>query len=145
MNVGEVCKRNVVTVRPFDALGAAAKLMRDKQVGYLVVVKAAYEDRQLRPVGVLTDRDIVVGAMARDVDVKSLRVEDVMTRHPVVVPAHEPLEAALPKMRKAAVRRVPVVGYRGELVGVMSFDDVFHIIAEDMQNIMGAIRGENAA
>ena len=52
------------------------------------------------------------------------------------------IEASLPKMRKAAVRRVPVVGSRGELVGVLSFDDIFDMIADNLQDIMIAIQDD---
>ena len=142
MNVEQVCKRNVLTIRPFDGLTDAAKLMREHHIGYLVVVKPAFEEGTYRPVGVLTDRDIVVAVVARGVDPATLLVEDVMTRNPVTVNATEQIESTLPKMRKAAVRRVPVVGYRGELVGILSLDDVFELIAGNMDNITGVIRGE---
>jgi CBS domain-containing protein len=142
MNVGQVCKRNVVTIRPFDGVNDAAKLMREQHVGYLIVVKPGFEEGTFRPVGVLTDRDIVVGVVARGVDPSTLTVEDVMTHNVVTANAADSIEATLPKMRKAAVRRVPIVGYRGELIGVLSLDDVFNIIAKNMQNITAAIHNE---
>ncbi len=66
MNVGKVCKRNVVTVREFDELNSAAQLMREKHVGYLVVVDQNPASDMAMPVGVLTDRDIVVSVLAKD-------------------------------------------------------------------------------
>jgi CBS domain-containing protein len=93
----------------------------------------------MRPVGVLTDRDIVVATVARGVDPRALRVDDVMTRAPVVAVALESIEAALLKMHKTGVRRVPVVSSQGELYGVLSIDDALTSISIELQNIAGAI------
>ncbi len=142
MNVVEHCQRNVVTIRPYEDLLAAARLMREKHVGYLVVVEPAIEDGTYRPVGVLTDRDLVVSVIAREANPNSLRVEDVMTRKPVVVNAEEPLSAASREMRRLGVRRLPVVGDHGELVGVIALDDVVETLAAQLQDIAGSIRSE---
>jgi len=139
MNVGQACQRNVVTVRPLDDLTAAAQLMREKHVGYLVVVEPSAEAGFSTPVGVLTDRDIVVASVARGVDPRALRVGDVMTRAPVVAATLESVEEALVKMRKTGVRRVPVIGSRGELVGVLSIDDALTSMSVELQNIAGVI------
>ncbi len=142
MNVVEHCQRNVVTIRPYEDLLAAARLMREKHVGYIVVVEPAIEDGTYRPVGVLTDRDLVVSVIAREANPNSLRVEDVMTRKPVVVNAEEPLSSASREMRRLGVRRLPVVGDHGELVGVIALDDVVETLAAQLQDIAGSIRSE---
>ena len=140
MKTAEVFQRNVITVRPFDELSWAARLMREKHVGYLVVVEPALVDGAVRPVGVLTDRDIVVAVVAREIDARSLRVEDVMTRKPVVVRADEPLANALQEMRRIGVRRLPVLGEQGELLGVLSLDDALEALASQLQDVAGSIR-----
>jgi CBS domain-containing protein len=140
MNTLEVMQRNVIIVRPFDELSWAARLMREKHIGYLVVVEPALEDGTFRPVGVLTDRDIVVAVVAREIDARSLRVEDVMTRKPVVARADEPLRAALREMKRIGVRRLPVVGDQGELVGVVSLDDAIDALASQLQDVAGSVR-----
>ncbi len=142
MNVGSVCKGNVITVREFDELTAAAQLMRDKHIGYLVVAEPNISDGTIRPVGVLTDRDIVVGVIARQVDPRSLRVGDVMTRQPVVVEEGDSLEGALGDMRRIGVRRLPVVSRAGQLVGVLSLDDVIDVLARQMAALSGSISNE---
>jgi CBS domain-containing protein len=139
MNVGQICQRKVVTVRPMDELTAAAQLMREQHVGYLVVVDPSAEDGSTKPVGVLTDRDIVVATVARGVDPRALRVDDVMTRAPVVAVALESIEATLVKMHKTGVRRVPVTSANGELFGVLSIDDALTSLSVELQNIAGAI------
>jgi CBS domain-containing protein len=116
--------------------------MREKHIGYLVVVDPEVVDQSLRPVGVLTDRDIVVSVVARETDPRALRVGDVMTQQPVTVGSAEPVERALREMRRIGVRRLPVVGQRGELIGVLSLDDVLEVLAGELQNIAGSIRNE---
>lgn len=142
MNTAEVLQRDVITVRPFDELLSAARLMREKHVGYLVVVEPAVADATFHPVGVLTDRDIVVETIAREIEPRSLRVEDVMTRNPVVARADEPLAVALSEMRRMGVRRLPVIGSHGELVGVVSLDDALATLTAQLQDLAGTIRSE---
>lgn len=144
MNVGEMCQRNVVTVRPQDELTAAARLMREKHVGYLVVVEPTVADGNFRPVGVLTDRDLVVSVLARDANPNALRVGDVMTRNPVTARFDEALSDALRSMRGIGVRRLPVVGSRLELLGVISLDDVVEAFASQLQDMAASIRSEQA-
>ena len=142
MNVGEIGRRNVVTVRPHDDLMSAARLMRERHVGYLVVVEPAVAEKSWRPVGVLTDRDLVVSVMAREADARTLRVEDVMSRKPVVVMLNDSVAHAVQEMRRIGVRRMPITGDMGELVGVISLDDVVEALAAQLRDVAGSIRTE---
>ena len=142
MNVGEICQRNVVTVRDFDELTSAARLMREKHVGYIVVVEPALEESTFKPMGVLTDRDIVVSVVARDADARALRVSDVMTREPLVAQESASIATALQEMKRVGVRRVPVVGDHGQLVGVLSLDDALEALVAELQDVSGSIRSE---
>lgn len=139
MDAGSICSREVVTVRPTDDLTTAARLMRERHVGYLVVVEPGAAPE---PEGVLTDRDIVISVVAREVDPRSLRVADVMIRSPVVVDEAATVESALQRMRQIGVRRVPVVDSMRRLVGVLSLDDVLDSLAEQLMSIAGSIRNE---
>src|SRR5688572_5902003 len=142
MNLATLCRRNAVTIRQFEELTSAAELMRDQHVGYLVVVDPDPSDGSQKPVGVLTDRDIVVTVVARQVNPRSLRVGDVMTRQPVVVADTDSVDKALESMRSIGVRRLPVVGSRGQLVGVISLDDIIDALAEELGHVAGSIRNE---
>ena len=142
MNVGALCKKNPVTVREFDELTAAAKLMREQHVGYLVVVEPSAADGSYRPIGVLTDRDIVVGVVAREVDPRTLRVGDLMSRRPVVADESGSVESALNHMRRIGVRRLPIVGRTGQLVGVLSLDDVLDTLTAEMITVSRSIQNE---
>jgi CBS domain-containing protein len=139
MNVGRICKHQVVTVAPKTELIAAAQLMREKHIGYLVVVESA---PVARAVGVLTDRDIVVSIVARGADPKLLTVGDVMSREPVTVNEKQSIAEAVRTMRRMGVRRLPVVGSRGEVIGMLSLDDVIDVVASEIGDLAGAIHNE---
>ncbi|HVO47530.1 MAG TPA: CBS domain-containing protein [Steroidobacteraceae bacterium] len=140
MHAGNLCSREVVTIGPGETLIQAAHLMRQHHVGLLVVAQEGERDDGLRVAGVLTDRDIVTAVIARAADIGSLRVADVMTRNPLLVAEASSLDSVLYQMREAGVRRVPVVGLRNELVGILSLDDVLDEMARMLADVAGAIR-----
>jgi CBS domain-containing protein len=142
MNVGTLCHREVVSVDAAEGLTQAARLMRQHHVGFLVVVESNTRDTDLKVVGVLTDRDIVTAVVAKEADVRGFKVGDVMTRNPLLADVSSALESTLRTMREVGVRRVPVVGARNELVGVLSMDDVLDSLAEQLDSVTGAIRSE---
>lgn len=142
MDIGKICNRNVVTVREADELTRAAQLMREKHIGYLIAVKPSLMDGTSTPVGVITDRDIVVAVVAKEADPRTLKVGDVMTRQPAVVDEGTSVGTALQLMRRIGVRRLPVIGSAGVLVGVLSLDDVLDSLAGELMDIAGSIRHE---
>lgn len=142
MEVARLCQRNVVTVNPFDDLAVAAEAMRKQHVGYLIVVEPALAEGGMRPVGVLTDRDIVIAVVAKDADPRVLRVGDVMTREPVTVRDADTVNSALAEMRRIGVRRLPVVDGLNRLVGVLALDDVLDTLADQLGQVTASIRNE---
>jgi CBS domain-containing protein len=131
-----------VTVRRHEELTAAARMMRERNVGCLVVVEPAGGMGGERPVGMLTDRDIVTTVIARNSVLHGLVVDDVMTRNPVSVSAHSTIDDALLRMRNGGVRRVPVVDDRGRLAGILALDDIFEHLTERLPVAPMPIRRE---
>lgn len=140
MKVGEYCKRAVVAIAANADAAEAAKLMRAEHVGFLIVYREG--DSLQKPVGVLTDRDLVIGVMAREVDPHAVTVEDVMTRQPLIASDADELSDMLQAMRMTGVRRVPVVDVRGALIGIMAIDDAIDVITGLMCDIAGSIKSE---
>ena len=145
MNVYELCQRHVVTVRRHEELATAARMMRERNVGCLVVVEAAGAGGGERPIGLLTDRDIVTNAIAGANDLRSILVDDVMNRHPITVWSSSSLDDALLRMRNGKVRRVPVVDDRGRLVGILALDDIFEHLSQCVPFAATPIRREARA
>jgi CBS domain-containing protein len=142
MNVGKICRTTAITVHENDDLAAAANLMREHHIGYLIVARAALADGSLVPIDVLTDRDVVVKVIAKNVDHRTLRVGDVMTQRPVVAKDSDDLKDALRTMRRVGVRRLPVVGALGQLKGVLSLDDILDVLADELNSLAGSTRKE---
>jgi CBS domain-containing protein len=142
MNIVDFCRCELLTVRPSDEVLLAARLMREKNVGCLAVVDQVAPGKHPRPVGVLTDRDIVVAVVAEAIDPAGVRVGDIMTRAPVTASGTDSPEQAAHTMRRAGVRRLLVVGQQGELIGVVSLDDVLEYLAGELQSVAAAIRHE---
>jgi CBS domain-containing protein len=113
-------------------------LMRQQHVGFLIVHREGDELR--KPVGVLTDRDLVLGVMARDVDPHAVTVDDVMSRKPLTANEADELSEVLQAMRLAGFRRVPVVDARGALSGIMAIDDAIDVVTGLMCDIAGSIK-----
>jgi len=119
---GAMCSRVVSSVEPGTTLEAAARVMRETHVGCVVVVD--HVDGESRVVGVLTDRDITVSAVALGLDARVLRASDLMARDVATAREDDPLGIVLDRMRERGIRRVPVVSDSGALVGLVSFDDL---------------------
>lgn len=143
MSVSAVCNHNVATIGPDEDIVAAAVRMREAHVGDLVVV----ENRGGRsvPVGIITDRDIVVGIVAKKTRPELVKVGDAMSAELLTVHEHNGIEFALREMRRVGVRRVPVLGEGRELVGVLSIDDVIDHLAVQLGHIADIIRLEQQA
>jgi CBS domain-containing protein len=148
MRVSEICSRTVSYVRRDTAILEAARRMREDHVGDLIVVddaRGAHEgvrEGELMPVGVLTDRDVVVGVLAQDPDhVRSLDVGDVIPPEGSLVSAteDEDLRPALHRMRSFGVRRLPVVDDRGVLAGVLSVDDVIAALVDELAEVAALV------
>lgn len=140
MKVGDICRRAVISIDNTMDINAAAEMMRTHHVGFLIVYK--FGDELRRPIGVITDRDIVVEVIAKKVDPGTVTVDDLMTRRPLVANETEELSDVLQAMRIAGIRRVPVVDTRGALVGVVAIDDAFDVITGFMCDITGSVKSE---
>jgi len=140
VEVGDICNRNMITIAERASLVDAAQIMRKGHVGLLVVTEPVADGRDARVIGVLTDRDIVTAVVAKAADPNALTVSDVMARNPVMANEVHSLGHALRLMRESGVRRVPVLGNRDQLVGVLSVDDVLEALAVELGDVSQAIR-----
>jgi CBS domain-containing protein len=116
--VSDLCVRNVIVAKPGDPVRDAARRMVEGEVGTLVVV-----DDERRPLGILTDRDVMARCVARGVDPAGLRVSRIMSAPAVWVREDAGLAQALDEMARLGVRRLPVVDARDRLVGLLALDD----------------------
>jgi CBS domain-containing protein len=141
MTVGEICTRNVVVAPKGELVTDAAKRMRTSHVGNLVVV----ETRNGRhvPVGIVTDRDIVISVVAGDpVYLHALLLSDVMSTDLITAREEETVEDGLRKMHEHGVRRLPIVDGDGTLVGILTLDDVLRYLTAQQSELVSLVARE---
>jgi len=129
----------VETAGPSTTLEALAVRMDDAGIGSIVI------EEDMRPVGIVTDRDITVKGTARDVDPAQATAEDVMTPDPVVVPEDAGLLDMTRVMRDRSVRRLPVVDEDRRLVGIVTHDDVLRLLGRELDNLTQVVEAETPA
>jgi CBS domain-containing protein len=133
MNVATVCSRNVVSCPGQDSLRRLAELMRAHHVGAIVVTSVGQHAQ--RPIGIVTDRDIVVEVVATGLDAETITAADVIRAPVVVVSEQDSLLDAIHRMRSRGVRRLPVIDARGQLSGIITFDDVLHALTHELSTL----------
>lgn len=129
MLLKEICTPEVVCCGPETTVLAAARLMRERHVGDLVVVADPEGDPS--PLGMVTDRDLVVEVLARERDPAAITVRQIMRAPVAIASSNEDAAQALERMKTHGVRRIPVIGNDGMLAGIISFDDLLTRLAAD--------------
>jgi CBS domain-containing protein len=130
MRVAEISTVNTVFCAGDETVQGAALLMRKHHVGDVVVVEQGSGMRV--PVGIITDRDIVVSVIALGLDPASLLVSDIMSDELLTANEDDDVNETIDRMRYRGIRRVPVVNATGQLAGIVSVDDVLEFLAEEM-------------
>lgn len=136
MTIGSIMTKKVVALRPQDKVAKAAKLMREERVGCVLVLD---EDR--KPIGILTDRDIVVSVVATGLNPKTTRLDQIMTSRVVTAWEGEILLQVAKRMAEAYVRRLPIVDEKGRVKGLVSVDDILVLLIAELSHVCTAIVG----
>lgn len=129
----------VVFVEKNDSIREAAVIMRKYHVGDVVVIEEREDDRY--PIGILTDRDIVIQITAEDVDLDAVTVGDVMSFDLITAREDDDILDTIKKMRNKGIRRIPVVNDRGVLQGILTFDDFVELLSEQLMDLTKLITG----
>ena len=140
MPIGEFCNRDVVAIQRDDTVLEAAKLMRQHHVGDVLVVEERNGAKV--PVGIVTDRDLVVEIMAPELDHLVITVGDIMAPELATVKESTGVFEAIQYMRGKGVRRLPVVNERGGLVGILAMDDILELLSEELLELARLVRHE---
>jgi CBS domain-containing protein len=141
MKISEISRKQVIVASRSTPLTQVAQLMRKGHVGCVVVLE---EGAGKLPVGIVTDRDLVVEVLAPGVDALTLTAGDVMTTSPAVARETDDALWALKTMRDRGVRRLPVVDEAGALKGIVSMDDLLEHVAVGLSDIVQALGTERS-
>lgn len=138
MSAGSICTRVVVTAAPAENVLAVARRMEERNVGTVVVVGP-----DLVPLAIVTDRDIVLRCVARELDPGETPVSLVMTAGVRTVAESTPIEDALEEMARAGARRLVVTGADGRLAGILALDDIVEVLATEAVRLARLLRKES--
>jgi len=137
MSILDCCAERVVAVNEAESLATAVGEMHRQNVGAVVVVGSG--PMASRPVGILTDRDVLKGELRLKKDLFALSVQEVMTRDPVTLPEDCEIGTGIGQLRLAGVRRAPVVNRQGDLVGLVCIDDLIPLIASELSALAAVV------
>lgn len=129
MSVSEICNRRVVVMQCDETVSEAAKLMRQHHVGAVVVVEDRNGTRV--PVGIVTDRDLIMEIMAFELDPAIITVGDIMEKELVTLKETTGIFDAIQYMRHRTVRRLPIVDENDGLIGILTLDDLLELLSEE--------------
>lgn len=133
MPLSDLCRENLVTIEPNASLLDAARLMKEKHVGDLLVV-GRETDEPVGLMGIITDRDILLAATDGGSLAKK-RVDSVMTRNPQTMNGKDGIYKATNLMREKSVRRLPVVGDDGKILGIITADDLYQLLIHELGDL----------
>ena len=133
MHVGEICNQEVITIGADESAQDVAMLMRKEHVGDVVVVDGR------KPVGIVTDRDLVLEVMAPGLDPADLSAREIASSPLFTIDAQDELFAAMEIMETKGVRRLPVVQSDGALLGLLTVDDVWELLAGLETQLAGVV------
>jgi CBS domain-containing protein len=133
MDTKRMTQKSLVTATPETSARTLAILMRDRHVGAVVITEKD------RPVGIVTDRDLVCRLMAPERDPLTVLARDVMTPDPLTAREGTPLREAIEEMRARGIRRLPVVDEKGRLVNIHTLDDMLVVLGEEIAGLGRAV------
>jgi len=137
MTLRDLVIEGVETAGPSATAEALAMRLEEANIGSIII------EEGMEPIGVVTDRDLALRVVARDGDPATVTASDVMTETPVTIDVEAGLLDVTRLMREHAVRRLPVVGEDGKLVGIITLDDVLRLLAWEIDNLGGVIEAES--
>jgi CBS domain-containing protein len=136
MPIERLIKRPVQSLPPTASCADAARLMRDANVGSVVVT------RDGRPLGIVTDRDLAVRVIADGVDARQVPISEIMSGEPIFLSGERDISQVVAIMRDLGVRRIPIVDGEGMLSGVVALDDLVLLLADQLTGLAQCIRHE---
>ena len=138
MALRNLVKRELVSCTRDTTVKRAAELMEVKDVGAIVVTE------NQKPIGIVTDRDITVRCIAKDMNAADTPVAHIMTKTVRCAGLDEGIFNVAQMMKKFEIRRVPIVDELGCAVGLLSFGDVFELVAKEISFLIGPTSPENS-
>ena len=140
MFIGEICNREVVIASRDTSVSELAQLMREQHVGSIVITEL--QNKCHVPVGIVTDRDLVIELLSKGVDTSKVTAGDIMSGEIVTVRESNHIGDTLKLMRGKGIRRIPVVNDENVLVGILTIDDLLDVVISELDDIVNLVNVE---
>jgi CBS domain-containing protein len=137
MSIEHLVSKPVSTLHPNASCAEAARRMRRQNIGSVVIEEDGV------PIGIVTDRDLALRVVAEELQPGDVPVESVMSKFPAFLSPDRDLAEAVATMREMCVRRLPVVGVQGRVIGMLALDDVLIALADQMGQLRELLRAES--
>ncbi|MFC6976770.1 CBS domain-containing protein [Halomicroarcula sp. GCM10025709] len=137
MPVSDLARTDVMTVDGDQTAGNVATVMAEENVGSVIV------EEDDRPIGIVTDRDLVIHVLEPRRDPAEMTAADIMTETLSTVQGDMGLFEATAKMQADTVRRLPVVDDSGLIAGIITLDDILQLLTEELQNLASVVEAES--
>lgn len=138
MLIRDYCNMNIICCEADTGIAVVAGLMRRHHVGDVIVVENRSDGLRI-PVGIVTDRDILMESIALDIDAKLFTAGDMMTAPLVTAREDASLFDAIKLMRNRKIRRLPVLAHAGNLFGILTTDDIINLLASELSLMAAAM------
>lgn len=142
MDLRKIGKRKVAVVFRETSIRDAARIMRESHLGDVVVVERV--ENKMQPVGILTDRDIVMTTASLGVSPLDFTVGDLMTSCLVTARNDSPLGHVIEQMKLHGVKRIPIVNEEGELDGILALEDVMRLLTNELHALSEVFESQQA-
>jgi len=136
LSVSDVMSRRLITAEASETADKLAGKMADSGVGCIIVIKDNH------PVGIVTERDLVVKLISKNAQPSKVNAQDIMSTPLITIPPEKSVELALREMARRHIRRLPVVQGR-KLIGLVSDSDLLSVSSELSEILRDVIRQNN--
>ena len=139
MSLGKIYSNAVISISENGTIHECAKLMKEKHVGTVLVLS---EQGDKKPLGIITDRDIVVKIVSKKNDLSNIKVTEVMSTDLLLLPKQQGIKEAIEAMKSKGVRRVPILDDDKKVCGIVSVDDLIMLLVNELSSLSGLIKDQ---
>jgi CBS domain-containing protein len=136
MKISEICRSDVVSIDQNASAAEAAKIMKRSRIGSLIAI----EEGSNKPIGIITDRDIVLKVIAEGKDPSSVKIAEFMSKNLYMENQDTDIAEVISMMKEKGIRRVPIIDDESRLCGIVSLDDLCLMVDKEQDNIADIIR-----
>lgn len=138
MSICDISKKKVFTLSKSEPIWRAAKLMKDEGVGSIIITHD--EEGEEVPIGIITDRDVAIKVVAEKRNAENIKISEIMSGDLLIIDDDQDIRSTIELMKKKGVRRAPVMNDDDEICGIISLDDLFVYMTDELNNLADVVQ-----